>query len=841
MYQLAYPTDYFFIFAEIFNMKTSNKSFWKSLLPYLVALIVFILIAVVYCSPVLDGKVLQAGDSMSWKGMYREAEVYHQQTGNYTYWTGSMFSGMPTYQIGGGKAPGLPYYIPFDRIVHFGFTGTLALILGYFIGFFILCRSFKINKWLSIVGAMAMAFSSYFFIIIQAGHNTKAATIAMMAPVIAGFILTFRKKYGWGIILTMIFSYIAILRHPQMSYYIIMLIGVLFIAEIYIHIKEKRIKDLLLGTLLFAASLGVSVGTGYMYIQSNREYVKETMRGGHSELVKKTDSQNKTEGLDLDYATQWSYGIDETMTLLIPNFKGGSSNYNIGTDSKIFNELKENGVPRKDAENFCKNVPAYWGTQPFTSGPVYVGAIIFFLFVLGLLIVKGPYKWALLVATLFSILLSWGKNFLPFTELFFNYFPMYDKFRAVSSILVVAEITIPLLGLLALKTIMDKEIPKEKIIKNIYISGGITAGVCLIFALFGGIFYNFVSPNDAQFTSQIPDWLYDGILAERASMLRNDAWRSFFFIVLAGGLVLFYVKEKMKFAYFVTGIGVLILADMWTVDKRFFNDDNFVTEKQNKNYFKMQPYEEYILQDKDPNFRVLNLTTNTFNESRTSYYLKSIGGYHAAKLRRYQDLIDEHISKMNMGVINMLNTKYVITKGNNDEPVPQRNPGAMGNAWFVDSLKVVNTPNEECDALNTINLSNTAVLDKKFINFTKDFVPGDDSTASVKLLTYAPDVITYQSTATRPGTIVFSEIYYPYGWKAYIDDKPVDHFRANYALRALNVPAGNHNIRFEFRPDSIFKGYIVSLIFILIMYGTILGFIVYAIVKRHRKKTMIQS
>jgi len=388
---------------------------------------------------------------------------------------------------------------------------------------------------------------------------------------------------------------------------------------------------------------------------------------------------------------------------------------------------------------------------------------------------------------------------------------------------------------------MDKEIPKEKIIKNIYISGGITAGVCLIFALFGGMFYNFVSPNDTQFTSQIPDWLYDGILAERASMLRNDAWRSFFFILLAGGVVLFYVKEKMKFAYFVTGIGVLILADMWTVDKRFFNDDSFVTEKQNKNYFKMQPYEEYILQDKDPNFRVLNLTTNTFNESRTSYYLKSIGGYHAAKLRRYQDLIDEHISKMNMGVINMLNTKYVITKGNNEEPVPQRNPGAMGNAWFIDSLKVVNTPNEECDALNTINLSNTAVLDKKFINFTKDFVSGNDSTASVKLLTYAPDIITYQSTATRPGTIVFSEIYYPYGWKAYIDDKPVDHFRANYALRALNVPAGNHNIRFEFRPDSIFKGYIVSLIFILIMYGTILGFIVYAIVKKYRKKPVIES
>ena len=814
-------------------MKTLNKSFWKSLLPYLVALIVFILIAVVYCSPVLDGKVLYAGDALSGTGMGHDVAEYYQNTGNRSFWTGAMFSGMPAYQIN-NNLPSLKWLSPISNIYHLGLPLAMAVIFIYLLGFFILLRSFKINKWLSIVGAIAITFSSYFFIIIGAGHINKVYGLAYLAPIIAGFILIFRKEYIWGISLTLLFSSIGLMVHPQMTYYMCMLLGIFFFTELFIHIKEKRMKDFLVGTLLFIASIGIGVGTSYGKMQSNREYVKETMRGGHSELVKKTDSENKTEGLDLDYATQWSYGIDETMTLLIPNFKGGSSNYNIGTDSKIFNELKENGVSRKDAENFCKNVPAYWGTQPFTAGPVYVGAIIFFLFVLGILIVKGPYKWAILIATIFSILLSWGKNFLPFTELFFNYFPMYDKFRAVSSILVVAEITIPLLGFLALKTIMDKEISKERILRNLYISGGITAGLCLIFALFGGMFYNFVSPNDAQFTSQIPDWLYDGILAERSSMLRNDAWRSFFFIILSGGLIWFYVKEKMKFGYFVAGIGVLILADMWTVDKRFFNDDNFATEKNYKSYFKKQPYEEYLLQDKDPNFRVLNLTTNTFNESRTSYYLKSIGGYHAAKLRRYQDLIDEHISKMNMGVINMLNTKYVITKGNNEEPIPQRNPGAMGNAWFVDSLKVVNTPNEECDALGTINLTNTAVLDKKFINFTKDFVPGNDSTASVKLLTYAPDVITYQSTASHAGTIVFSEIYYPYGWKAYIDEKPVDHFRADYTLRALNVPAGNHNIRFEFRPDSIYKGEKISFLFIFIMYGTIIGLITYTIIRKRK-------
>lgn len=816
-------------------MKTLNKSFWKSWLPYLVAVVVFILIAMVYCSPILDGKVLYAGDALSGAGMGHDINEYYQETGNRSFWTNAMFSGMPTYQIN-NNLPSLSWLNPISKIYHLGLPLAMAVVFIYLMGFFILLRSFKINKWLSIVGAIAITFSSYFFIIIGAGHINKVYGLAYLAPVIAGFMLMFRKEYIWGISLTLLFSAIGLMVHPQMTYYMAMLLGIFFFTELFIHIKEKRMKDFIVATLLFVACIGVGVGTSYGKLQSNREYVKETMRGGHSELVKATDSQNKTEGLDLDYATQWSYGIDETMTLLIPNFKGGSSNYNVGTDSKIFNELKDNGVPRKEAENFCKNVPAYWGTQPFTAGPVYVGAIIFFLFVLGLLIVKGPYKWAILIATIFSILLSWGKNFMPFTELFFNYFPMYDKFRAVASILVVAEVTIPLLGFLSLKAIMDKEISKERILKNLYISGGITAGICLIFALFGGIMYNFVSPNDAQFTSQIPDWVYDGILAERASMLRNDAWRSFFFILLAGGLVWFYVKEKMKFGYFVAGMGVLILADMWTVDKRFFNDDNFATERNYKSYFKKQPYEEYILQDKDPHFRVLNLTTNTFNESRTSYYLKSIGGYHAAKLRRYQDLIDEHISKMNMGVINMLNTKYVITKGNNDELIPQQNPGAMGNAWFVDSLVMVNTPNEESDALKTINLTNTAVLDKKFAGFTKDFVAGNDSTASVKLLTYAPDMITYQSTASRPGTVVFSEIYYPYGWKAYIDDKPVDHFRANYTLRALNVPSGTHQIRFEFRPDSIYKGEKVSFLFIFIMYGTIIGLITYSIVRKRKEQ-----
>jgi len=811
-----------------------NKDLIKKCLPYFVALAVFILFALIYCSPVLDGKIVKQSDIFNWKGMYQEAKMFNEKTGESTFWTGSMFSGMPTYQIGGGKIASYSYVSPIEKVLHLGFKDVLKLLILYLFGFFILLRSFKVNVWLCIVGAFAITLSSYFFIIIEAGHVTKAATIALMAPVIAGFFLIFNKKYLWGAIITMVYCMAGITAHPQMSYYFLLLVGCLFFAELFIHVNEKRIKDFFMATLLFGASIGIGLGAKYTSIQLNREYVKETMRGGHSELEKEDDSTNKTAGLDLDYATQWSYGIDETMTLLIPNFMGSSSHYNVGTNSIVYKELIDKGVSKKNAEEFCKNVPTYWGKQPFTSGPVYMGAIICFLFVLGLFIAKGPYKWALLIATLFSILLSWGKNFMPLTELFFNYFPMYNKFRTVSSILVVAEVTMPLLGFLAIKTIMEKQISKEKLLKNIYVSAGITAGICLFFALFGSLFYDFTSPNDESIFAQLPEWLGSAIIAERASMLRTDALRSLAFIVLGAASLWLFVKEKIKLSHLIIALGVLILADMWTVAKRFLNDDNFISPKSETAYFKKQPYEEYILQDPDPHFRVFNLTTNTFNESRTSYHLKSIGGYHAAKLRRYQDLISEHISNRNMGVLNMLNTKYFIINDANNNPMPRYNPDAMGNAWFIDSVLIVNTPNEECDALNYIDLKTTAVLDAKFEMFVKEFTPGRDSLATVKLISYAPNALEYQTNTKKEGIIVFSEIFYPYGWHAYIDNEPVEHFRANYTLRALNVPAGEHHIRFEFLPDTLKKTEPVSFACIFMMYATILGGIGYGIFRKVR-------
>lgn len=811
----------------------------KSVLPYGIAIVIFLALTLVYASPILEGKVLLAGDVKSAEGMSREFREYKEKTSEISWWTGSMFCGMPTYHIGGPVFPGEGNYYTLRSITSLSLTGVLSFILSYFICFFILLRSFKINTWLSIVGAIAIALSSYFFIIIAAGHNTKAETIAFMAPVIAGFYLTFQKKYLLGSIFTILYACLGMMRHPQMAYYICLLIGVLFVAEVYIHVKEKRYKDLAIASLLFCAALLVGIGTNYPRYSVNQEYVTETMRGGHSELVKESDGQNKTEGLDLDYATAWSYGVGETFTMLVPGFMGNASGYDVGTNSEIYKSLVDHGVSRREAAQYVKHMPTYWGDQPFTAGPVYVGAIVCFLFVLGLCVVEGPYKWALLAATVMSILLSWGHNFMPLTDFFFKYFPMYNKFRAVSSILVVAEVTMPLLGFLALKRIMDGEMEKKDLIKKLYISAGVTGGLCLIFWILGGALFDFSSVNDANSFRNLPDWLVSSIMDERESMLRSDALRSFFLIAVAFVLVWLYVNDKLKSKIFVLLLGLFILFDMWPINKRYFNNDNFVTVKEEKNYFKKLPWEEQLLStEKDPNYRVLNLTTNTFNESRTSYYFKSVGGYHAAKLRRYQDLIEEHISKFNMPVLNMLNTKYVITKGQDGQAIPQRNPDAMGNAWFVDSIVVANTPNEESDALKTINVKNTAVTDVKFSEFVNSGL-SHDSLATVKEISYAPNKLVYESQSEKDGTIVFSEVYYPYGWKAYIDGQETPHFRANYLLRALNVPAGKHSIEFVFDPDSIKSAKPIALICYVILYGLIIfavGKSVYGFVRSRRKQ-----
>lgn len=814
-----------------------KESFMQRYGAYAVALLLFVAIACVYCFPALEGKVVQSGDSTNAAAAVHESTEYSKNTGDYTFWTGSMFSGMPNYQIGGGRYEANVWLKPFRKIMLKGHYSTPWIFIIFFVCFYALMRAFNINKWLSIVGALATGFSSYFFIIVQAGHNSKTSSIALISVVVGGFYLIFRKRYGLGVVLTMLFTAIGFGNHPQMSYYLFMMIGLFFFAELYIHIKEKRYKDLAIGSLLFFGSLGIGLGTGSSTIFVNKEYAEQTMRGGHSDLVKTSDAENKTKGLDLDYATQWSYGIDESLSFIIPGVMGGASTYDVGTDSELFKSLVKQGVPRQSAAQFCANVPLYWGDQPFTAGNVYMGAIVCFLFVLGLLIVKGPYKWAILAATLFSALLALGHNFMWLTELFFNYFPMYNKFRAVSSILIVAEVAMPLLGFLAVKELMDGTLAREKAIKSIYIAAGVTAGLCLVIALFGGAMFDFVAPIDGSIARQLPDFAYQGILAEREALMKSDAWRSFLFIVLAAATLWVFAQGKLKWGYMVAILGVLVIADMWPVNKRYLNDSHFVTKKSNNGAFQMQPYEKLILQDEDPHFRVMNLTTSTFNDARTSYYLKSIGGYSAAKLRRYQDLIDEHISKMNMNVIGMLNAKYfIVSDKKNGQPQVQLNPYAMGNAWFVDTLLVAENANEESDALNYIDLHTTAVLDKEFASYVEDFTPERDSMATVHLTKYTPRYLDYEYSTSKPGTIVFSEIYYPYGWKATIDGQPADIYRVNYMLRAINVPAGEHKIHMEFDPDSVKKGDTIAMVCIVIMYGTILLIIFLTVLRTIRRR-----
>lgn len=813
------------------------KKFFSQYGVYAIALVCFAALAFIYCSPVFEGKVLHAGDNDNYKGAVHEVAQYQKDSGDASFWTGSMFCGMPTYQIGACKYKTAQLMKPLKKILFIDRSGVSApqILILYFICFFILLRCFDANEWISIAGAIAITMSSYFLVIIPAGHITKTTTIALVSVVIGGFHLIFKKKYWWGIILTAVPCALGFTKHPQMSYYIFMLIGTLYIAELYNHIKEKRLKDFAIGTLLFVLSTGIGIGANCSNVFANSEYVAETMRGGHSDIVSDTDNSNRTSGLDLAYATQWSYGIGESLSFLIPGINGGASSVNVGTESDLYKTLVSKGVDKSTAAQFCQGVPLYWGDQPFTSGNVYMGAAVCFLFVLGLIIVKGSYKWALAFATLMSVALAWGSNWMPLTELFFNHFPMYDKFRTVSSILIVAEITMPLLGFMAIREIVSGEIEQGKAMKGIYISAGITAGICLIVALFGKMMFSFKGVSDASYAAQLPDFVYNGIIAERKSLLVTDSFRSLLFILLSAAVLWLYTKGILKGRLLALALAIIIVADMWPVDRRYFNDSSFISRKQDSGKFEMLPYERQILSDTDPHFRVLNLTTSTFNDARTSYYLKSLGGYSAAKLRRYQDLIDQHISKMNMNVISMLNAKYIITEGENGQPAPLRNTMAMGNAWYVDTLMIVDNANAESDALNNIDLHTTAVLDKKFADFAGNAVRHHDDEASVRLTEYTPRYIDYESNSSEAGTIVFSEIYYPYGWKASIDGTPVEHFRADYALRALNVPAGQHKIHFEFAPDSVRKGDTIGIICMLLIYAAIAAAIISAVLNRRRE------
>lgn len=798
----------------------------KKYIPSIIIAAIFILASAIYFWPALQGQIIYSGDGINGRAAVQEGIEFHEQTGDYSFWTNSMFGGMPNYQIGGNGGYLIDKVMkPVKWFFSWGNRNTAFIFLFYLCAFFLLLRTFKIDKWLSLAGSFAISLSSYFFVIIAAMHHGKCYSITWMTLVIIGFLLTYRKQYGWGALMVMFFTYIGFFLHPQMSYYICMLIGVLFFAEVALAYQHKEWKHFGIASLIFFASFAVGMGMGSGNIFANKEYAEQTMRGGHSDLVKDTDATNKTKGLDLDYATAWSYGINETMTFLIPNYMGGASGYNVGDKSVLYDELVKARVPKGSAKQFCSSAPTYWGEKAFTSGPVYMGAIICFLFLLALLIVPGPYKWALLAATIFSILLAWGKHFMPFTEFFFKYFPMYNKFRAVESILIVAEITMPLLALLGLKQLSETpEADRKKYLKPLYISASVTAGICLLFALFGSSFCSFTSSYDAQWKAQVGEDIYRMIIDQRAAMMTADAWRSFAFIAVAAALLCAYIYKPFKTLYLGLALTALIVLDMWPVDKRFCNDAIFRPSKNVYSAFNMRPVEKQLKEQDTGYYRVLDLSTNTFNDARLSYHFHSIGGYSAAKLRRYQDLIDEHISRRNWKVLNMLNTKYIIAQTSNGQLYPHLNPDAQGACWIADEIFWVGNANEESDALNHLDLTHQVVADSSYApnQELRNYHPSKNM-ASIHMDKYQPNYLLYTYSGEKSGLAVLSEIYYPHGWKAWIDGQPTSIYRVNYLLRALVIPEGTHSIELRFEPDSIHKGNILSMCCLALFILTLIG------------------
>lgn len=788
-------------------MKTPS---FRSLAPYLAAIVVFILITFAYFSPLLEGKQILQSDIVNHKGMSKEIVDYRNATGQEPLWTNSMFGGMPAYQISVKYTSNLIGYL--DKIFTLGLPHPANLVFLYFLGFFFLLLVLKIDPWLSIAGAIGFAFSSFFFIIIGAGHNSQAHAIGYIAPVLAGIILAYRKNYLWGGIITAVFFSLELYAgHPQITYYMLLLAGIIGLAELVSAVRDKWIPAFLKATVILMIAGFFGVANNATNLWATWEYGKYTIRG-KSELT--TELHNRTSGLDKDYATQWSYGKAETMTLLIPNFFGGGE-VKLGGNSNVAKALRENNVPEENIKQFTDNpFPTYWGAQPFTSGPVYIGAIICFLFVLGLIIVKGPVKWGLLAATILSIMLAWGHNFMALTDFFLTYFPGYNKFRAVSMTLVIAEVAMPLLGIMAIKELFDAKTDPKAMLKKVIIAASVTAGLAMIFFLVPDMFFDFTGRGDTRLSKdmQFPDWLMQALREDRKSILRMDSLRSAAFILLAAGLLFAGLKKMIKAQYVYLIMALLILIDMYPVAKRYMNNDSFTSKSKAENPIQPTPADEQILKDTSPDYRVFNVAGgDPFSDSRTSYFHKSIGGYHGAKLRRYQEVIDYQLSKNNMAVLDMLNTKYFIVPDENRNPQVQMNPGALGNAWFVSAYQLVNTPDDELNALTKFNPKDTAIVDKRFADALKTFVPGRDSAATIRLTSYQPNKLNYEYRSSKNELCVFSEIYYPKGWNAYLDGKPADHFRVNFILRAMVLPAGDHKVEFRFEPEVYAVGEKISL------------------------------
>ena len=804
-------------------MKNSFFQRNKNVISIVAAIFVFASITLVYFSPALQGKRVKQHDMEMHKGMAQELTQYRESTGETALWTDAPFGGMPAWNITAPQKTNLFQYI--HRGFSLGLPSPLGSVFIAMLGFFILLMVLEAGFWTSLIGAIAYGFTSYLFIVIGAGHNAKTFAMAYAPPVIAGILLTYKGKYLWGAILTAIALALELLaNHLQITYYLLLIIAILVIAELISDIKQKRLGHFFKASLILVAVAIVSILTFSVKLYANYEFGKETTRG---KPVLTRNESNQTKGLDRDYITQWSYGKGETWSLLIPNAKGGASAY-IG---------KQNPALEKADRQFRDSIAqsnAYWGDQPGTSGPVYVGAIVVFLFVFGAITVKGKLKWALLIATLLSILLSWGKNFMGFTNFFLDYFPGYDKFRAVSMTLVIAEITMPLLACLGLAEIAKKPEDFKKNQKKFFIALGITTGVCLLFYIAPKLFFSFLSQGEAQQFASMSKGKDGALYAQFATQLENvrvaifrkDTLRSLIFIILAAIPILLYGKGKLKAAPAFIILAALVLIDMFPIDKRYLNDSNFIDKRKYDKPYVASSADQYILNDKALDFRVADLTKDMFNDASTCYFHKSIGGYCGVKLRRYQDVITQYLgnelnrlrsvktgenmiqSLSQTKILNMLNTKYIIY---NPDAQPFENPYAYGNAWIANDIRWVETPNEEIDAIGATDLQHTAILNKEFQAAIGSFQPALGP-ASITLAEYKPNQLTYRFNSAEDQLVVFSEIWTSRGWTMKIDGQASPLLRANYLLRAAIVPAGQHEIVMRYEPKIWKTGNIMSLV-----------------------------
>ncbi|QNE41587.1 YfhO family protein [Hymenobacter sp. NBH84] len=824
---------------------------WRRVLPHLLAVVFFLALVAVYFAPILfEGKSLAQHDIVQFQGGAHEAAQYREVAGKEALWTNSMFSGMPTYLISTRFPGDLSIYL--HQLFTLGLPAVVANLFLTLLCGYVLFVVLGVRPLVATVGAIALGFTSYNLIILAAGHNTKSLSLAYAPLVLAGLLVAFRRNKWLGAGLFALGLTMNVRsNHLQITYYLLLLVLVFGIVELVAAVKENRLKDFFTRTALLGVAALLAVGVSFGRLYTTAEYGKYSIRG-KSELTKAppaapgqlaaSEDAPSGSGLDRDYAFGWSYGVGETITLLIPNYYGGASSGSLSESSATAQALSGLGVPPVQLREYLQQLPLYWGAQPITSGPVYVGAIVCMLFVLGLFVADRRTRTWLLVATILSIILAWGKNFETFNNLMFDYFPAYNKFRSVSMALVIAQLAMPLLAVLALARVLRARVaapaatrpglPQPKVEtpetadlkrKLLYAVGG-TIGLCVL-AYLVGLGLDFSAPIDTQLQQQ--GFPLDALRQDRASLMHTDVLRSILFIAFAGGVLWMFLQRKITATVAAALVGVLTLVDLWGADKRYLNDSNFQRGTVAQQFIPTAA-DQQILQDKDLSFRVFNLQA-PFQEANTSYFHKSIGGYHGAKLRRYQDLYEWQIARNNIQVLNMLNTRYIIMppqQAGQTEQV-QRNPAALGNAWFVSDIEKVQSPDQEINALSSFNPATTAVVDvSKFPLAETSYLTAG---SSIKLTAYSPDELKYTYNATQPGLVVFSEIYYKDGWNAFIDGKPAPYLRANYVLRAMQVPAGQHTIEFKFEPSAYSIGNTISLISSILLVLLLVGGIVYAV------------